>query len=328
MLFPQYEKHDEPSFDLIDETRQFLAEDLTARPLSPISARSLAQPAELIANHFRDRDSEPTRLAVAQVALSATIAQNPEEAYVPDLRNARLAAHIFSERTPAATELLPLTMHSVAIDTMSRAEHQYRRAVNVDKGEASSRFLGQMAHYTILSLLTRLGHPRLLAMSALPHHDYGNLRSRNFDVLLAESSPWDSTGTSHQPDDTTPVFRVHKIQVKHGCLSYCEESRQLADCADEKYGHTAIDEAASRMKRQRLARQDYDEDITLISGCCDAQATQPTDANNTSTMALLRLEYANQATQEEVRQLDTLSNGLLMAITGDPRRKGMYQSTA
>ncbi len=83
-----------------------------------------------------------------------------------------------------------------------------------------------------------------------------------------------------------------------------------------------------RMRRQLRRRQDYDENITLVSGCCDAQMTQPTDADNTSTMALLRLEYTNQATQEEVRRLDTLSNGLLMAITGDPHRKGMHQSTA
>lgn len=142
------------------------------------------------------------------------------------------------------------------------------------------------ARLTTLALLTRLHHPGLFAMQAFPHKSTGPTTRHTYDILAAEATD-NSTG--------------YKLRIQKGCLGLCTNNT------------TQIAAATAR----------YSTDITLVSAHCDLWSPRDNESHPGGTIVRgLQKELAGTATETEIRELDTATNSLLLAISGDPRRHG------
>lgn len=206
--------------------------------------------------------------------------------------------------------------------------------------------LGDLTELTALALVTRLNHPRLLAMPALPHQDkaedgYGGVG--NFDFYVFESpAAWSVD------DGTKSEAGVYRVQVKSDCLAYCGTPELPADkvptvrrTAEARQQHAALRlEQASEARKGLLARErkrermldGYLPDIILVSGCCDLSprgngadhvANDTTAIGNRSRFTAHQLirEYEGKAGWADIAWLDSMSNGLLLSITSGGRAR-------
>ncbi len=186
--------------------------------------------------------------------------------------------------------------------------------------------LGIVSHLTALALFTRLRHPQLLAMSSLPHqnsHSDTSLRHQNYDILLVEAPV-----TAPDRPDITPDHVIHKIQVKTACLGYCAgpETQPRDSTARINIARRAKQKRESLLQYQLKERERYAPDIALVSGCCDLGVRgRQTDILRPVT-GLLISELAGELSDDEIRWLDTVSNSLMMVVTGDEDRRGTFSS--
>lgn len=155
----------------------------------------------------------------------------------------------------------------------------------------ASNIRGELAQKVVLGLVTRYAHPWIMATSSLLHHDSGAAKRNNYDMLVVESMPGNAEKT-----------QAYKVQVKTDCAGLC----------------------CDRPKR-RKPQQLYNEDIIIVSACCDLQRGDHRDTGlvNFRAADLLIREYEETITPSELHELDALSDSLILSITmGDQRRMG------
>lgn len=152
---------------------------------------------------------------------------------------------------------------------------------------------GELAQKVALGLITRYAHPWLMATPSLLHHDNGKVKANNYDMLVVESMP------DHEA-------QAYKVQVKTACAGLCCDQ--------------------TRKQRERpLPQRNYNEDVVVISACCDLQRGDHRDVNliNFRAADLLVKEHEGLATTDEISELDGFSDSLILSITmGDERRMG------
>lgn len=224
-------------------------------------------------------------------------------------RHLAITAAMLSNRNDAeALQTLRLQSHDEAIKSINSIHAAIRRAEIVEEQQLLG---GELAEYVGLAMLTRLGaHPKILARPALPHHDENKTSNpkirnsekkgarRNIDLTLAE------TGI----DDSEP--QLHTVQVKSGCLGYCGNAEAYAE--------------EVRTSQQRR----YNSDISLVSKNCD-MVMHPNGASPAyrPLSGFLQKEYQGTISAEEIRELDTATNGLLLVMTCDePLRHGTLKA--
>lgn len=181
--------------------------------------------------------------------------------------------------------------------------------------------VGHLTQLAALALLTRIKHPRLLAMPALPHQDRRinttGKGTHNFDIGLFELP-------ARYSDSEASGAQVHKVQVKTACIGACS-TEILSKKPD------VILRQTRRLQARRTRQQDatktilasYASDICLVSGCCDLGMGGDAWHANSPLAVKLVDEYQDKLNSREVRELDALTNKLLLTITDDtPRTKG------
>jgi len=165
------------------------------------------------------------------------------------------------------------------------------------------RLVGKSGEYRVLCAITRYAHPWLLAAPALTHHDIKHrdtsTHGPSFDSLIVESIP------GREPS-------VTKTQVKTSCFGECDRDRTL--------------EKIDSFQEMRSA---YDQNTALISACCDLHSGTKENGNQWGHVdKLLLKEMRRTATPDEVLALDTVTNNLLLQITGNLDRRGLQKVQA
>jgi hypothetical protein len=202
-------------------------------------------------------------------------------------------------------------LHDAAMQTLQTTS---AKAMNRREGN-SRQDVGARTEARVLGSLTRLKHPWLLATSALEHHDRHQInhdsgkenKQRNFDILAVESRP---------SDHDNPGPFVYKAQVKSHCFGLCPipADNSLAE------RRAMLDTRIAARRQFAYERTLYNPDISLISACCDFKPYEDSTINGID--ALLLTEYSNKASAADIAALDIVSNNVLLAITGDPSRRG------
>ncbi len=157
---------------------------------------------------------------------------------------------------------------------------------------------GSTTRDRMVALLTRKPQAGIVSMLSLPHHDEGQMRQANYDIMVIE------TGGNSRHESY-----VHKIQAKHCCLGFCGDEIGKA--------------AAAR------ARNEYDDDIILASGHCDTRTSDNRKLENGvyGTDYLLQTERSGMLPDDEQKVLDSLALRLLIDLTYDPwqsERRGLW----
>jgi hypothetical protein len=186
-------------------------------------------------------------------------------------------------------------MHGKTVEDIQQLQSGITRIVSSSDYRGGTRgemghLRGTLAQRVALGLITRYAHPWLMAAPSLIHHDNGEIKRHNYDMLVVESMP------------SNPEPQAYKVQVKTDCAGLC----------------------CDRPERRR-PQQQYNEDIIIVSACCDLQRGDDRDTalSNFRAADLLVKEYAGEASEEEVRELDAFSDSLILSITmGDERRMG------
>lgn len=198
-----------------------------------------------------------------------------------------------------ATEKIRQTMHT---ETVNDVKYLHRFLVwssalaHSPPPAKLGEVKGELAQKVALGLITRYAHPWIMATPSLLHHDNGTVRSFNYDMLVAESMPnnWET--------------QSYKVQVKSACAGLC----------------------CDRPER-RTPQKQYNEDIAIVSACCDLQRGDDRDVNlvNFRAADLLVKEHDGTATTDEIHELDAFSDSLILSITmGDERRMGLIPLAA
>jgi hypothetical protein len=190
------------------------------------------------------------------------------------------------------------TMHTETIEDMKYLHGFLKWSSTQPKHSAQAKLgevRGELAQKVALGLITRYAHPWLMAAPSLLHHDNGTVKSFNYDMLVVEALP------QHQDQS-------YKVQVKTACAGLC----------------------CDRPER-RIPQQSYNQDVVIVSACCDLQRGDERDTGLVDFRAadLLTKEYEGTATTEEIHELDAFSDSLILSITmGDERRLGALSIAA
>jgi hypothetical protein len=157
------------------------------------------------------------------------------------------------------------------------------------------QFLPRVVEESALGALLRIRDPRYLGLQALPHHEH--------DTPQGQRSHFDATFSMA----TGAVACTQKLQVKSACLGFC------------RYPD------AKAVERRDDYRGQYDNDIMLISGCCDLGIRKEWEGtHNVRTARLLMKEVDGEAGSRDRAALDTISSGMLDAIISCPtERRGL-----
>lgn len=331
MQFPVYNEHDAPGVDLAQVYARFVVDEM-ATPVPGQGHNTISQASDYIGKACLSLMSDQHRAPTTQPMLRHVVqllerpsgrhdgkwSRNPEYTgmIIPTLEaiddpDALAAARVRTHET--LLDRLDGSVHKLA-ELRQSAQHRS----NTLNGRAIGRVIGRLTQNTALGLITRLNHPRLLAMPALAHQDSSTAdRTGNFDFALIEGS--DTAGTE-----------THKVQVKAKCLGHCGVTERQYDTPQEFVNSARVNR--DRMKaceQERLATAErYRTDITVISGCCDVGDIHKYGLNSTIEAAELMIEeYDGELTSVQVRGLDDMSARLLMIITGATDRKGTAKTT-
>lgn len=205
-------------------------------------------------------------------------------------------AMMLQERdNPSVFEQARRNIHSETVRGVKDAYtklHQDRSAMKPTQRQGyEGELRGELSQTVALGLLTRYVHPWFMSLPSLIHHDNGKAHRNNYDILLIESMP------------RHPVTNAYKLQVKTACIGVCHDQPSMA----------------------HVPQQSYARDITLVSACCDLQRGDERDSSLQHFRAaeLLIKEYDEAATLEEILELDSYTDSLLLSVTmGDERRMG------
>jgi hypothetical protein len=196
-----------------------------------------------------------------------------------------------------ASTKLRQEMHAQAMEDVRHLHTRLKstpKPSDADKQEQSriGNIRGELAQKVALALITRYNHPYLMAAPSLLHHDNGTTKTSNYDMLVVESMP-----QQEKPN-------AYKVQVKTACAGLC----------------------CDRPER-RIPQQNYNQDIIVVSACCDLQRgdDRNTDLVDFRAAHLLTREYEGTASDDEIHELDAFSDSLILSITmEDERRMGVF----
>lgn len=218
------------------------------------------------------------------------------------------ATRILRQRSHSSSARLAL-MSAKLIDYRNRApisearaillrETRQQMAVKITrtgrKGKRAMRAYAQLAEDSALVALSYSPDDRFLAQKALPHHDEGQNGSppANFDVTATVAG-------SGMPF-------TQKFQVKLHCMSWCDNPEPDA----EVY--------------QFEARSGYNDDIKLLSGCCDLGMRQLPNSQYDLTLVTDLLAGDTSGSP----RISRAAYGLLQVIADGENRRGFIPASA
>ncbi|CAN5406292.1 hypothetical protein BH10PAT3_BH10PAT3_7200 [soil metagenome] len=151
----------------------------------------------------------------------------------------------------------------------------------------TNRERGAITELTALGILTRYAHPWIIALPALPHHEADINTPDHFDIGIALQE-------GGRPEK-------YLLQVKTSCTGRCGCTPRVR--VDGKYASS----------------------IQLVSGCCDLgfknSGYNPADFSVSRTLVA---EFDELATNNDIKQLDVLSDNLLFNVTADLMPRGSF----
>ena len=343
METPRYYEHDESAGNLVLSYAAAVAEDLR-NPEVRLKGRALLMSvriAEACKVMTDDTSSRPDKVA--------DLLDEAEEIYG---RVQRRSSNISMDHAYVGEVVLPLLRdtdhqgpdgirgrtHTV---TMNRVRESLSTMDRIFDGEECrypfDTYAGIHIEHTALALVSRLQHPRILALPALPHQEDTNtsrLAPYHCDFIVIESS------SKNLPEKAAPETEarliVHRVQVKSDCLGYCGRPEPPHDADAEallRHARSTKRYDIEQAKDRRKARALYTPDVVLISGCCDLGIrTESVDRSSFTVARMLIDEYDEVGEplerQERALKLDSVSNSLLLTITGMPDRRGTYSSSS
>lgn len=217
---------------------------------------------------------------------------NPKQAQAMLKKSRRTHDHIPPHR--AVSEVLQFrknvprlrheqkALHATTVDLLKEGIQSYQDAAN--EGQRGG-VIGRTAEQTTIALLGRYAHPDIVVLPALKHMDTGEGRGgNNFDVCLAVNDGGEPKG--------------YMLQVKKQCSGRCGDGRSSV----RKYF--------------------YNPPVQFVSGHCDLGLGAEAGAMDLTVPTMLVSEFAGEATAEEVKALDVLSDHLLFNITADLLPRG------
>lgn len=305
MRFPNYPNASyQPSTDLVNGYLTFLGENepdhrgeldkYGRRHLRSVAVRigrgcliAVNNNAKAAQRLFRRamRDSEP---AIKPVRRSSHVGRAAVHLHlIADLLDQHQDLH--------STTKLRQEMHAQAMEDVRHLHERLKSSAKPGEGDIREKsklgnVRGELAQKVALALVTRYNHPYIMAAPSLLHHDNGTTKANNYDMLVVESMPGQEKANAY------------KVQVKTACAGLC----------------------CDRPER-RIPQQQYNEDIIVVSACCDLQRgdDRKTDLVDFRAAHLLTREYEGTATTEEIHELDAFSDSLILSITmEDERRMG------
>lgn len=350
MEYPTYTSDDEPSLNPVEVYVAHLDDDLAEHPLEvPGTSQPLAFASYAIGSACQRASAEgemPTSgdalLIAADIILRQQVqlkaAKQPSttaEARLLRTSATIIGAHADAEIVLRQRSLAHGTVVNALVDSL-RIINKSAKASNPDGRKPSAaevanthkQAVGDVAHYTALGLLTRLRHPRLLALSALPHQDHRvtGFTSDNFDLTVIEVRDKESLCNDDEAislGQVSSAATVHKVQVKRQCLGYCPHEISVADPSEFlDVLHAARTISVHKQEKQQTTKKAYATDISMISGCCDLDIHIARGRMTAPYTKLLIAEAEGRANSQQVAELDALSNSLLLTITADPARRG------
>lgn len=165
-------------------------------------------------------------------------------------------------------------------------------ALNAWRREAKSPHKwGRVVELTALASLTRYAHPAMLAYPSLSHHEQDTDLGSHYDIGVVFRNP-DQTVSSHY------------VQVKAACFDQCANPHSKAPVIETQDRYRPI--------------------IQLLSGCCDLDMNGRAGMGS-NTAALLVKERRGAATYDEIKQLDVISDRLILNLTSDLLLRGTNQ---
>lgn len=257
--------------------------------LSPHSSLVYGMAADIA---FRERHSVPMR--------EYAEAHNPYSKYIGELcvqiDDGQPGAFEAPDE-PTEKKTLLRTMHTLLLMRDQPEKINYVRnelhartirALRYVFSQRRETWQGQPAEYTALGLLTRYAHPSLLAYRSLPHHELDTDVASHYDVGLVTDEPDGSVGSYY-------------MQVKTFCLGRCGLS--------------------SGKKNLESYEPRYRPLIQFVSGCCDLGLGGNRHESLPASQLLIK-EWQDDASADQVKYLDTLTDNLLFNVTADLLPRG------
>jgi hypothetical protein len=302
MRFPDYESYESVSSQPLDGY------------LAYIGKRNVMDPYASYAPHTKQHAAA----LLAQGCTQLMVERNPRRAKNTflDARKVLAAAEGVEGADNEQTLGLGGLIHAAAFRNQPRTIAKARESLHIEVmkglGEAlrmvnrpevltSSRrglpkaYRGKVNQLTTLGLFTRYGaHPWIGAWQALDYYREAQASPKNVGIIVVEG------GSSMESSVT------YGLRVKSTCLGFCGREIHFDD-----------------------PRPDYDKDIILVSGECDLGSRPNGRWDSYPVAQLLRKEYEETITSEELTYLNQVGSDLLQAVTGDNMdRRGTFSSAA
>ncbi len=299
MKFPNYSQYEAPKVALLEAYAEFSAHNevygrFTGDKTADSHMLRLRHAGELIGQGcFNLMNRQNAQQAKGQFKGAKQSAKEiADTKQLPNATRARarlawLTAHMLEMRNqPATIDQARADQHDTVMNSLTLNQKRLR-TLNSLGHQADVR--GKIGELTALALLTRYKHPWMIATAALEHQDRSQHKATNFDLLAVVTSPYEER------------IDGYKIQVKTECFGLCSHA------------------CYHRSDPVRVSNY-YNDDITLVSGCCDLDLGSNTESG-LSTIDMLRREHTGMAKPDVIRRLDHLTNNLLFNISSDDERR-------
>lgn len=159
------------------------------------------------------------------------------------------------------------------------------------------RARADMAEYNVLGLMTRYVHPNMLAYPALQHHELDTDTPGHYDVGVIFS---DLTGGRQ--------IETNHLQVKLGCFGLCTDD--------------------GPNDRLLSAQAQYRPYVQLVSACCHLKEWSHHTLTSRNLAGQLIAERRGDLSRLEVKQLDNVTDSMLLAMTTEALPRGQHGGTS
>ena len=221
-----------------------------------------------------------------------------------------VAAHLYNIATMLVNRDDPDALRTFQIATHNQAAAGLQFQDNIRTPNGRIDAAGANAQNRVLALSNRYAHPWLLTAPALLHWDKGPQRQSNHDAVMIEAGP-----------NTEQAPLAHKLQIKNECLGFCHPN----DTVKHEEAEALIAEL----------RNEYAQDIVFISNHCDLQLPAVRRGKRHKIHRLINQEVEADVMYPELRTLDIVTDGLILAATqaqsyrrGDLEVKNMPKYTS
>lgn len=225
---------------------------------------------------------------------------NPTGAYATLLEQtcSIIVARNSASALDTARGLMHLNVVKLLDQSLGYRNAQEDRYVNDSrdlKAHGSAQLEASLATELVtLGLVTRLKHPRVLALPALEHHNRGRLIRNNYNIALTDIT------------DTGNPGSTSKIQITKSCFNACDNPTEYPVPLDD-------------------TRAAYNRDIAIVSGHCDfGLQWHKTRKSEVPLAQALIAEVGEIATPEQRTMLDNRSQWLYETTVHDDSRRGTW----